>query len=240
MQVTENKKVLADDIYRQIKGQIMDQAFQPGKRLNIEALAVEMNVSPTPVRESLARLAAERLVTSEPFKGYSVNQPLNSHQVADLMHVRRLIELEAVRIAARRIMFPELMMLEENLSQERQHYGQSWAAGYQGFNQLDQKFHEGLIAAADNPYLLDAYQSLNIHVLLARFHPSFEDGDHTDTCDEHNAILQALKNHNAEAAALAIEAHLRNTEIRIFGFQNHLQTLNPTINKSLSETFQNH
>jgi len=235
-----NKKVLADAIYTRIKQKIMDQTFRPGTHLNIDALALELNVSPTPLRESLARLAAERLVTFEAFRGYSVNQPLSLRQVADLMHVRRLVELDAVRVAARRILFPELMMLEENLLLEGRNYGGSWAGGYQGFNQLDQKFHESMVAAADNAFLLDAYRSLNIHVLLARFHPYIENIDHTDTCNEHQAIFQALKDHNPEAAALAVENHLHNTEIRIFGFENNFQAVEPTAGKTLSETFQNH
>jgi len=112
----ENKNVLADSIYDQLKARIMDLVFQPGSRLNIDALAGELNVSPTPIREALARLAAERLVTFEAFKGYSVNQPLTPRQVADLMHVRRLIETDAIRLAARRIQMPELVMLEKVLA----------------------------------------------------------------------------------------------------------------------------
>jgi DNA-binding GntR family transcriptional regulator len=235
----ETKKVLAEAIYQRIKEQIMDQAFQPGTRLNIDALALELNVSPTPVRESLARLAAERLVTFESFKGYSVNQPLNSRQIADLMHVRRLIELDAVQKAAQRILFHELMLLEENLSQEGHSCSGSWGSGYQSFNQLDQMFHEIVVTAADNPYLLDAYKSLNIHILLARFHPYFEDGDQCDTCNEHIAILEALKNHDPRAAVQAIENHLHNTEIRIFGFQNNARAGMPNTQKSLYEALQN-
>ena len=216
---SDNKNVLADSIYEQLKERIMEQVFQPGSRLNIDALASELNVSPTPIRESLARLAAERLVTFEAYKGYSVNLPLLPRQVADLMHVRSLIEVDAVRLAAQRIMLPELMLLEKNLNQEAYNSGGSWAAGYKGFNQLDKKFHEMLITAADNPFLLDAYLSLNIHVQLGRFHPYFEDVDRCDTCNEHQAIFTALKNRDSEAAAQAVHSHLHNTEVRVFGFQ---------------------
>jgi DNA-binding GntR family transcriptional regulator len=229
---SENKNVLADAIYEQLKERIMEQVFQAGERLNIDALAADLKVSPTPIREALARLAAERMVTVEAYKGYAINQPLNARQVADLMHVRRLIEIDAVRLAAQRILLPELIMLEKNLSQETAINGGSWASGYKGFNQLDQTFHEGLIAAADNPYLLEGYRSLNIHVQLARFHPYFEDVDQCDTCNEHTAILDALKNHDPERAVQAIETHLHNTEIRIFGLQNSLK---PSQNQTLSD-----
>src|ERR687886_150212 len=97
------RTVLVEPVYQALKERIVDQAFPPGARLNIDALAVELNVSPTPVREALARLAAERLVTFAPFKGYSVLSPLSQRQLADLMHVRQLLEVEAARLAASRV-----------------------------------------------------------------------------------------------------------------------------------------
>jgi len=220
----ENKNVLADSIYEQLKERIMELVFDPGSRLNIDSLAGELNVSPTPIREALARLAAERLVAFEPFKGYSVNQPLTPRQVADLMHVRRLIEVDAVRLAARRIQMPELVMLEKVLTAGRYNQAGSWSAGYRGFNLLDQAFHEALIAAADNPFLLETYHSLNVHVQLARFHPFFDNNDQCDTCDEHGEIFQTISAHDAEGAVRAVEAHLHKTEIRIFQFQDSPQS----------------
>ena len=227
--VVESKNVLADSIYEQLKERVMELVFEPGSRLNIDALAVELNVSPTPIREAMARLAAERLVTFEPFKGYSVNQPLTPRQVVDLMHVRRLIEVDAVRLAANRIMMPELMTLSKILEAGKTQKAGSWAGGYRGFNRLDQSFHEALITAADNPFLLEAYHSLNIHVQLARFHPLFDDTDQYDTCDEHDLIFQCISDHDPEGAAHAVDAHLHQTEIRIFRFQDNLQTFSKKI-----------
>ena len=85
---------------------------------------------------------------------------------------------------------------------------------------LDQKFHETVVAAADNPFLLESYRFLNIHVQLGRFHPFFNEPAQCDTCDEHAALYQALTNHNPDAAVQAIEAHLQKTEVRVFGLQD--------------------
>ncbi|MBK8047930.1 MAG: GntR family transcriptional regulator [Anaerolineales bacterium] len=66
----DDKTVLASAVYDALKERIMDQVYPPGERLNIDAMALDLNLSPTPVPEPLARLAAERLVTFAPFKGY--------------------------------------------------------------------------------------------------------------------------------------------------------------------------
>lgn len=77
--MTEHKTVLADTVYESLKARIMEQVYAPCERLNIDALALKLGVSPTPVREALARLAAERLVTFEAFKGYRVSALLTKN-----------------------------------------------------------------------------------------------------------------------------------------------------------------
>jgi DNA-binding GntR family transcriptional regulator len=212
-----DKTVLAGPVYDALKERIMDQVSPPGSRLNIDALAAELQVSPTPVREALARLAAERLVVFEPFKGYSVSTLLSPRLVADLMHVRRLLETEAARLATARIMVPDLMAMERLITEMETGGTGSWSRGYRKFNLLDQRLHELLVSAADNPFLLDAWRSLNIHIQLGRFYQDFTDTDQCDTCAEHYALHKALSERDPEAAVRAVEAHLRATELRVFG-----------------------
>ena len=220
MSELEPKTVLASSVYEQLKERIMDQAYPPGQRLNIDALAVDLAVSPTPIREALARLAAERLVTFEAFKGYRVSPLLTPEQVADLMHVRRLIEVDAARLAARQIMLPDLITVEQILQRildESAHTEVgSWSHGYRQFNQLDKDFHELILTAADNPFLLTAWRSLNIHIELGRFYQVFQEMDQQQTCVEHDVIFAALRAHNPDAAAAAVETHLHATEERVF------------------------
>ncbi len=218
--MTEQKTVLAESVYERLKARIMDQTYPPRARLNIDALAINLGVSPTPIREALARLAAERLVTFEPFKGYRVSPLLTTTQVADLMHARRLIEVDAARLAARRILIPDLITVERLLQQILDESASikvsSWSHGYRQFNQLDKQFHETIVNASGNPFLLTAYRSLNVHLELGRFYHVFREMDQKQTCVEHETIFQALRAHQPDAAAAAVEQHLHATEERIF------------------------
>src|ERR1700688_191150 len=65
------RQILAGEVYEYIKNQLMDQQIQPGGRINIDQLARQLQVSQTPIREALARLEAEGLMTKEPLRGYS-------------------------------------------------------------------------------------------------------------------------------------------------------------------------
>jgi DNA-binding GntR family transcriptional regulator len=216
----DQRTVLASSVYERLKERIMDQEAPPGQRLNIDALAVELAVSPTPIREALARLAAERLITFEAFKGYRVTPLLTAEQVADLMHTRRLLEMDGARQAARHIMLPDLITAEkimQRILHESAHTDVgSWSHGYRQFNQLDREFHELILTVADNRFLLGAYRSLNVHIELGRFYQVFQEMDQQQTCVEHDVIFRALKAHDADGAAAAVEAHLHATEERIF------------------------
>ncbi len=113
----ELKTVLATPVYEALKERIVNGSIAPGERLNIDALAVDLDVSPTPVRESLARLAAEKLAAFEPYKGYTVMPLLTQAQFAELMHVRHLLEEDAAALAAARINTPDLLALEDTLTE---------------------------------------------------------------------------------------------------------------------------
>lgn len=194
----------------------MDGEFESGSRLNIDALATKLQVSPTPMREALARLAAEKLVTFEPFKGYSVNPLLTAHQFADMMHVRRLVEQDAANLAATRISLPDLLTMEKALKEIETLQPARGFQGYRRFNQLDQKFHELLVGSSGNSFLLETYCSMNVHVQLARFYHELGEIDRQDTLTEHYAIYQALYAHDPEAAVQAVQFHLNGAEVRIY------------------------
>ena len=60
--------MLLEQVYELLKEQIIDRVYGPGDKLNIDAIAREMKVSSTPVREALARLVAEGLVAAVPYR----------------------------------------------------------------------------------------------------------------------------------------------------------------------------
>lgn len=214
----DDKTVLASAVYDTLKERIMDQVYPPGERINIDAIAADLSLSPTPVREALARLGAERLVTFAAFKGYRVSPLLTLEQVFDLMHVRRLLEVDAARLAARRIRPLDLLAMDGVLQASAHSEVGSWSHGYREFSQLDQRFHELLLTAAANRFLLQAYQALNVHIELGRFYQVFVELDQEQTCKEHKAIVDALRQYDADLAVKAVETHLTATERRIVHF----------------------
>ena len=97
------RQVLTDGVHEAIKALIMDQTIEPGARVSIDGLARRLGVSPTPVREALARLESAELVVKEPLRGYRTTPLLNRAELDDLYQFRLLIEPWAAARAAERL-----------------------------------------------------------------------------------------------------------------------------------------
>lgn len=207
------RQVLAVRVYEALKERIMDYEFAPDNRLNIDALAAEMKVSQTPIREALSRLSAEGLVDFASYKGYTVRPPLSARALADFLHVRKLLETDAARLAAPRATLFDLNLIAHLLDEMQAIRPSPKFREYRVFNGLDQQFHEAIVAMAANPFLLRTYQSLNVHLHLARYHGS-RSTDLSYTLNEHQAIYAALKQGDGEAAAAALSAHIDNAYLR--------------------------
>ena len=79
---------------------VMDHVVRPGERMSIDGLAARLSVSPTPVREALARLEALGLARKEPLRGYRATPLLTRTQLDDLFDFRLLVEPWAAGRAA--------------------------------------------------------------------------------------------------------------------------------------------
>lgn len=84
--------MLSDETYSQIREMLLTHEIAPGERINIDALARDLDVSQTPVREALARLESDDLVIKEPLRGYQATDLLTVSQIQDLFQFRGLIE----------------------------------------------------------------------------------------------------------------------------------------------------
>lgn len=64
------KRRAADRVYLAIKARVVAYGFEQGERIYLDPIAKALGVSTMPVRDAMNRLAAERLVITEPLKGF--------------------------------------------------------------------------------------------------------------------------------------------------------------------------
>src|SRR5258708_28747800 len=86
-----SRQTLTDSVYEAVMELVMDQHIKAGGGVNIDLVARQLNVSPTPVREALARLEIDCLVVKEPLLGYSVTPMLDTKNFNGLFDLSRLL-----------------------------------------------------------------------------------------------------------------------------------------------------
>ena len=163
---------ITTQVYEALKEQILDQTIVPGGRINIDQLTGQLGVSSSPIREALARLHSERLVTFEPYIGYSASPIHDDAWFHDMIDFRAMLEGSAAAIGARRREPKIIAELEDafaemaasGLGQHYQKYGR--------FNAADGRFHRAIVASAGNQVFSDVYSDLQPHVHYARLYLS--------------------------------------------------------------------
>jgi DNA-binding GntR family transcriptional regulator len=191
-------------VYRSLKEQIISGDLAPDVRLIELAIAAEFNVSRTPVREALKRLAVENLVLADPARGMVVHAP-DAREIEDVFIVREALDALAARLAAHRITPSEhgrlrvvVDSMEDAISTGRR----------EQVVVANTHFHDVIYAAAGNEMLERLGRDLREFVRRFTTLP-FASPDRVDhVLVEHRAIVAALEAHDPEAAEAASRQHL--------------------------------
>jgi DNA-binding GntR family transcriptional regulator len=201
---------LTEDVYEAVKSLIMDHRIAPGERVTIDALARQLAVSPTPVREALARLESDGLVSKRAMAGYSTTPLLRRAEFEELFEMRLLLEgAAAARAAARRadgtLSDADAAVIAAEADLPDRLTGSGYA-GHSAFTAQDALFHERVAAACGNTMLHAAIVRLHAHLHLHRLH--FPAAHLGTSADEHRRIVDAVDAGDPDAAGAAMRGHL--------------------------------
>lgn len=211
------RRGLGDQVYECIKARIMDMEVIPGAHLNMEHMARELGTSPIPVREAMARLAAEGLLKWEPFRGYTVTPCLSPEQFRSLFTARRLIEGYAAFHGAALGLRDEINEMEHLQQIMETHPLGDRYMDYRTFSNADAKLHLIIVRSCQNPWLVDMYRVLNAHLHLSRLYASLRETerDFSEATAEHARIIGAYRRENGAEAREAVLEHLTRAEARL-------------------------
>ncbi|MCW5221069.1 GntR family transcriptional regulator [Verminephrobacter aporrectodeae] len=201
------REAAKDSVVHLVHGQLRSMAigyeFKPGERLNEGELAKRLGVSRTPLREALHRLNTEGLLHFVPGKGFFCRD-LDVHEIFSLYEVRKAIEVAAIRLAIGRAKDQDIDDLLGFLGSTGPAPGNR---STDELVELDETFHERLIALSGNPEMLRVLRNLNARIHLVRW-IDMERCDRTLTQTEHLSALQALKARNDTACVAILEKHI--------------------------------
>ena len=171
--------------------------------LSESLLREELGFSRTPVREAIGRLAQEGLVRVYPKRGIMVSA-ISIGDIHQIFEVRALVEPYALTAHHDKLDLAAIARFSEAF-----HAYEGGGSGDDIYG-IDDSFHETLISAIENDYLLELYdrihvQSVRLRVLSGRLIESRI----RDTMAEHARIADACLARDWQGAALAMTEHLR-------------------------------
>lgn len=192
-------------VFKQLRSDILSGKYKDNEELRENTIAKEYGVSRTPVREAIRQLELEGLVVTIPNKGAYVNS-IKRKDVEDIYAIRALLEGLCARWAAEHITKEQLEAAEEVLFMTRYHLE------HEHFGQLceyDGKFHEALYNACGSPILNHLLSDFHEYIQNVR-NRALKDQRRAFLCqEEHEAILEAIKNRDGDKAAKLASVHIK-------------------------------
>ena len=198
-----DEQSLADQAYYAIREWIVTLDLAPGSVVNERELMGRLGLGRTPVREALRDLAREQLVEVFPRRGMFVSG-VDVGDIAGLSEVRLVLETEAARLGAERRNETDLeetaVLLEELARASVEH-------GERTLIDLDERTHRHVARCAHNPFLeatLEQYYVLALRIWFLALERVALD----EAIAEHHAILEAIRDGDADRAAEVMRAHV--------------------------------
>jgi DNA-binding GntR family transcriptional regulator len=198
-------RTLADRAFGALHDAIVTGSLAPGERLPIEELGEALGMSAMPIREALRRLDAAGLVENIPHRGARVTE-LSTADLAEVYDARLALEPLAVRHAAERFTAENAAIATERLAALEalpdDNSAETWAA--------HTAFHFALYDAAQSVWLArlirPLWETSQRYRLAVRVARKLDARRH-----EHDTILRACVDHDADLAAESLRAHLITT-----------------------------
>jgi DNA-binding GntR family transcriptional regulator len=196
---------LRDEAITTLQAAIIAGELRPHIVYSAPALAAQLNMSATPVREAVLDLVKEGLVETVRNKGFRVVE-LAAAELDELTELRLLIEVPSVRTLARRgLHAPEYRMLQQLAGQiERAAVRNDMVA----HNKADLEFHTELLGLLGNKTLVATVRSLRVRSRLYGMSALADSGQLLPTSHEHGELLDLIRNKDSAGAVRLMRQHI--------------------------------
>jgi DNA-binding GntR family transcriptional regulator len=195
---------IPDQVYRLLRQAILSLAMPPGAVIVEKEITERLGISRTPVRDAIRLLADERLVEIRPQSGTYVAL-IDRHHLEQGRLIRRALEVEGIKLAARHVDEVALERLEDLIAlQERA----ATRARHAEFIAQDDAFHRTISELSGYEGFWPAVNRSKAHLDRVRYLSSPLPQQASKAIAQHRAILKALASGEPERAAKAMTHHL--------------------------------
>lgn len=197
---------LHEQVTQRLREMLVESRIAPGAKLNERELSEVLQVSRTPLREAIKRLAAEGLVELLPNRG-AIALELSQADVRHTFEVIAGLEAQSGELAAERITDAELAEIKAL------HYEMLAAftrRDLPAYYRLNSAIHAAINSAARNPVLSATYRQVNARLQALRFKSNQDEAKWRAAMQEHEDMITALSRRDPAALRAVLLAHLFN------------------------------
>jgi DNA-binding GntR family transcriptional regulator len=199
-----SETLLGARAYRALWTGIVSGRIESGVQLRPDAIAEQLDISTTPVREALHRMEADGLIVKLPYRGWFVRE-FTEPEVRQLYEMRAALESFSVKLACARITDEELARLPGHQSVGEAALTSGDMEAYRVYNR---DLHATIVDAARNAYLSLAMGQLSLQgqVLVARTIRLA--GRPSRAIEEHRELIDLIARRKDKAAQVLMERHI--------------------------------
>ena len=196
-----------------LQNKIIRRELKPNQRIYVNELSKEFNISQTPIREALYKLAGMNLVDIKPRKGMYVAN-FSKRDILDILDIRMALENLAIR-GISDISEDLIEKMKDNIRLFRETIE---TEDFVANNKIDKAFHILIMEASESRQLTRIYKDLYSHIIVERLLYKDKRKALTElhkTDKEHWRIVQAFVKKDKKEIRGAIRAHFNNVKRRI-------------------------
>jgi len=209
----KNTLRISDNVYDTIKSAIIVHDLPPGFHLSVPALAKQMGVSRSPIRESVQKLISEGLAYEKPRQGAYVTK-FETKDLLPAFEVRLVLDGLVAKLSAKLVSKGLILKLDRIMSAHRDSINNSDPDKY---TTADIQFHTALLDSSNNPLLKEMARSVYYKIYAAmktRAAPLGPETAYHDHLRIYNAVING-KEQEAETAARNHVEHIISTILKI-------------------------
>jgi DNA-binding GntR family transcriptional regulator len=204
----DRPKSLTETVLKRLRDAIVSGDLPLGAALSERQLAEQLNVSKTPVRESLVQLRTEGLVTIVPQKGVYVFT-LSAQEVNEICEFRLTLEGSALGLAIKRNRAGLAQQMTQVVDEMTDAQKRSDTRRYLA---LDTDFHAAIFEHCGNGYMLDSYSRYVGKIAALRTHLASKPMHTKLSFEEHIRIRDAVRDDTLKGASEILRKHIGRTQ----------------------------
>jgi DNA-binding GntR family transcriptional regulator len=200
----DRSRPLRDQIYPLVRGLILSGVIRPGEVIDEKAIAAQLDVSRTPVREAVKRLSDEHLVDVVAQSGTRASR-MDRKAIEESFLIRRALEMESAAQAAQHMSQEHADRLHDILARheravEKRQFAEAIAQ--------DDAFHHAITEISDLPRVWSTIEISKAQLDRCRHMMLPRAGQAEATLEQHREIIRGLNSRDPAKAAAAMKAHL--------------------------------